>query len=353
MQIFSALLFCLAALDLLLGDRLGLGSALKEGLASIIELLLLMTGFMALSPWIATHLSPMLSPFFIGLGCDPSLFAGLLMSCDAGGAVLARQIALDAQAGLYNGLIIASFLGCAVTGAVPLSLGNTHGQKQTAAVRGLSVAFVALPFACLLTGMLCGFSLSMMLRNTWPVLMIAALLLAALRFADGWMVPLFGGLAFVIRAVALFGFGLSVWQEAGGYVLLAELTPLDEIYPLICHIGVFLGGILPFFTLAQRFLHKPLTLLARYIKQQPESISRLLLTTANSIPTLLNLETLEESGITLNVAYAVISSYTVGDFLAFTIQFAPQLAVPMMVGRLISGMAVLGICLVCLPVSST
>ena len=53
MQLFSALMFGAAALDLLLGNRLGLGSALREGLNAIIELLLLMTGFMALAPWMA------------------------------------------------------------------------------------------------------------------------------------------------------------------------------------------------------------------------------------------------------------------------------------------------------------
>ena len=48
----SAVFFCLGAADTLLGDRLGLGSAFRQGFAAVVDLLLLMTGFMALAPWL-------------------------------------------------------------------------------------------------------------------------------------------------------------------------------------------------------------------------------------------------------------------------------------------------------------
>lgn len=99
----SAVFFCLGAADTLLGDRLGLGSAFRQGFAAVVDLLLLMTGFMALAPWLGTHLAPVITPVFSAVGCDPSLFASLFLSCDAGGAVLAAQIAQEPSAGLYNG----------------------------------------------------------------------------------------------------------------------------------------------------------------------------------------------------------------------------------------------------------
>ena len=45
----SAVFFCLGAADTLLGDRLGLGSAFRQGFAAVVDLLLLMTGFMAVA----------------------------------------------------------------------------------------------------------------------------------------------------------------------------------------------------------------------------------------------------------------------------------------------------------------
>ena len=138
----SAVFFCLGAADTLLGDRLGVGNAFRQGFAAVVDLLLLMTGFMALAPWLGTHLAPVITPVFSAVGCDPSLFASLFLSCDAGGAVLAAQIAQEPAAGLYNGLIVSAFLGATINGTIPLALGQfTIGVT----VREMAEAFTSLP----------------------------------------------------------------------------------------------------------------------------------------------------------------------------------------------------------------
>ena len=305
MSIAAAVFFGIAAADLLLGGKLGLGSALKEGLGVIVELLLLMTGFMALSPWIAKHIAPAVAPFLNAIGCDPSLMAGILFSCDAGGAYLAREIAVTPAA----------------------------------------IAFILLPVDCLITGLFCRFPFVMMLRNTWPIMILSLLLLAGLLFLPQIMVPVFSGLAFAVRTAAYLSFTIAVLQEAGSPVILEGLTPLDEIYPVIVRIGVFLGGILPIFTLIQRALKHPLEKLADHLNLSPLSISYLFLSTSNDIPVLVNLRELDSDGITVNVAYLMAAAYTVGDFLAFSMQFAPKLAFPMMFGRLVSGFLAIAVCL--------
>ena len=321
----SAVFFCLGAADALLGDRLGLGSAFRQGFAAVVDLLLLMTGFMALAPWLGTHLAPVITPVFSAVGCDPSLFASLFLSCDAGGAVLAAQIAQEPSAGLYNGLIVAAFLGATINGTIPLALGRLTGTKRAAAVRGLFLGFLVLPVGCLLTG---------------------ALLFKSGSSAIG---PIFNGISLAVRGLTLFGFCISVLQETTGIVLLEGLTPLAEIYPVICSIGAFLAGILPFFAFVQRLLTAPLAKLAARLQLEPASITGLVVTSANCIPTLLSLDTLEERGITLNTAYAVVAAYSVGDFLAFTLQFSPAHALPMMAGRLLSGLLAVVLCLKTTP----
>lgn len=41
--------------------------------------------------------------------------------------MLAAQIAQEPAAGLYNGLIVAAFLGSTINGTIPLALGRPHG----------------------------------------------------------------------------------------------------------------------------------------------------------------------------------------------------------------------------------
>lgn len=216
----SAAFFCLGAADTLLGDRLGLGSAFRQGFAAVVDLLLLMTGFMALAPWLGTHLAPVITPVFSAMGCDPSLFASLFLSCDAGGAVLAAQIAQETSAGLYNGLIVAAFLGATINGTIPLALGRLTGTKRAAAVRGLFLGFLVLPVGCLLTGALCGIPLSVLLHNTWPVLAVAVLLLLLFKSGSSAIGPIFNGISLAVRGLTLFGFCISVLQETSGIVLL-------------------------------------------------------------------------------------------------------------------------------------
>lgn len=341
MKLISAVFFCIAAVGYLVNDTFGLSAGFKKGFAAIPELLLLMTGFMVLAPWIAVHAAPLAAPCFTRIGCDPSIFAGLFLSCDAGGAVLAEQVALVPQAGLYNGMIVASFLGCTITGTIPFTLNSTHGSKQQAAVNGLLAALLVLPGACLFTGSCCGFPMDMMLRNTLPVLGFSLFLLLLFKCCTAVVRPFFTAVSFAVRGIALLGLSAAILQEASGKILLDNLAPLDEIFPVICRIGIFLAGILPAFALLERLLQRPIAAVSRRLKLQPEAAAALIVTTANSIPTLLHLEDLDERGITLNTAFAVLSSYTVGDFLAFSLQFAPEIAFPMLAGRMLSGLFVL------------
>ena len=223
------------------------------------------------------------------------------------------------------------------------------GTKRAAAVRGLFLGFLVLPVGCLLTGALCGIPLSVLLHNTWPVLAVAVLLLLLFKSGSSAIGPIFNGISLAVRGLTLFGFCISVLQETSGIVLLEGLTPLAEIYPVICSIGAFLAGILPFFAFVQRLLTAPLAKLAARLQLEPASITGLVVTSANCIPTLLSLDTLEERGITLNTAYAVVAAYSVGDFLAFTLQFSPAHALPMMAGRLLSGLLAVVLCLKTTP----
>ena len=216
-------------------------------------------------------------------------------------------------------------------------------------IKAEDVRFLVLPVGCLLTGALCGIPLSVLLHNTWPVLAVAVLLLLLFKSGSSAIGPIFNGISLAVRGLTLFGFCISVLQETTGIVLLEGLTPLAEIYPVICSIGAFLAGILPFFAFVQRLLTAPLAKLAARLQLEPASITGLVVTSANCIPTLLSLDTLEERGITLNTAYAVVAAYSVGDFLAFTLQFSPAHALPMMAGRLLSGLLAVVLCLKTTP----
>ncbi len=337
MSYLAALFFCLGAADFLMGNRFGIGQAFREGLDAIVELLFLMTGFIALAPWINDVTAPVIAPLFESVGCDPSLFAGMLLSCDSGAAVLAQSMAADPTAGLYNGMIVGAFLGITIMITIPLVLENAKGSKKAAVVKGLLVGFVTLPFGCVLTGVLAGFPIALILRNTWPVLVLSLILLLLFRVCQDKVLVIFQVLSLIIRSIALAGFAISVVQETLGVTILHNLTPLSEIFPVICNIGVFLAGILPFMAVLRRILTKPLQKLGQALQINQDSVIGFFICAANPIPVMIGCDKLDDRGCTLNVAFLTAACFAAGDFLAFSMQFAPQLAVPLMIGKLLTG----------------
>lgn len=349
MEKIAVIMFCVGALDYIAGNHLNLGSAFWEGLSTIPQLLILMTGFMALAPWIGNTAAPVLSPFFTALGCDPSLIAGIVLGCDGGGAVLAERLAIRPEAGLYNGMVLGSYLGCAVTCSIPLALVNTRGNHRKAVVSGLLAAFATMPLSCAVTGTLCGFQIRMILANTWPVLIISLILLALFRIRGEEMIAVFSGLAFMVRAVALTGFTLSMIQEVFGWEILPGITSLDSVFPTICRIGTFLAGILPFLNVIQRIIDRPIESAGRKLGLNQEEIMGLILSLTNSIPVLTTLDNMTSRGIMLNTAFLTIASFALGDHLAFALQFSPEIAMPLVVGKIISGVATLALAILAMP----
>ena len=172
MEYVAAIFFCFGAIDYLLGRKMGLGEAFRKGLETITELIFLMSGFIILSPWISTIIAPIISPLFVRMGCDPSLFAGMLLSSDGGGAVLAKQLAKSELAGLYNGMIVGSFMAPTIVCTIPLSLNEVTGSKKQAVVQGLLLGFITIPFGCVFTGLIARIPLAIIVSNTWPVIIV-------------------------------------------------------------------------------------------------------------------------------------------------------------------------------------
>lgn len=337
MDHLTSIFFCAGAADYLIGSRLGLGEAFRKGLESIIELLLLMGGFIILAPWIGAVIAPIISPLFVKIGCDPSLFAGMLLSSDGGAAVLGAQLSLTQVAGLYNGMIVGSFLGITIVCTIPLALSGVRGARRQAAVKGLLIGFLTIPVGCVLTGLLAQIPLLVIAKNTWPVLLLTVVLEGLFYFRGDQVVVIFQGLAFAVRAIALFGFAAAVVQETFRIEVLPGLTSLSIMLPIICKIGVFLAGILPLMTLLQRVLSKWFFRMGQLLHVGNDTVTGLLLSLANPIPVMGELEQMDQRGCMLSMAFLTSAGFAIGDHFAFALQFSPEIAMPLMIGKITAG----------------
>lgn len=338
MLIIATIFFCIAGLDFITGNRLKLGESFERGLTTIVDLLPVMAGWIILSPWISSSIAPAITPVFQKIGCDPSLFPALFMSSDGGAGILGLEICLEEAAGLYNGMIVGSFLGITVCCTIPFTLVSTSGKNRSAAVKGLLIGFITIPIGCFFTGILAKIPMAIIMANTWPVALIAVILIVVFKVFGERIVFLFNALGFIVRFIAMCGLALGVAQEKLGFTLL-ELTPVTEAAAIICDIGVFLAGILPFMFVVQRLLSGTMTRIAQRMGTQENAVVGMIVGLANHIPVMINnLKEMDERGCMISVAFMTSACFAIGDHLAFAMAFTPEIAIQLMIGKIAAGL---------------
>lgn len=343
------LFFVLGAIDYTLGNKFKLGQEFENAIMICGRLLLSMPGFMVLAPLIAQTVGDAVAPFFRAFGADPSIFAGLFLANDSGGAALAMELADSPDAGLFSGLIVGSMLGKTVMLSLPVIIFCAPKEDRQAAIYGIICGIITIPLGCLAGGFAAGFTAELVFVNTFPVLVISGLLLVLIltlreKVAAGFYV--FGK---VLTSISIFGLVCGVIENMTGYMVLPGMDTLDSVFPVVGGITVFLAGVFPFMAVVRRVFDAPLTKVGHKIGINNVSVSSLVLILANALPVIMRMHEMDEKGRMLNIAFLVSAGCVLGDHLAFTAQIAPEMCVPVMVGKLVGGVTAFGLALMIAP----
>lgn len=328
------------ACDELLDGRFGLGSEFKRGFAAAGPLLMLMSGYICLSPVLARVLRPVLAPFFSAIGADPSLFAGILFGVDAGGAPFAGQLAQNPQIGTFSGYIVGSILGPTLTFTIPVAIASAKDSRtRRCVICGLLAGIISAPAGILAGGMALGIGIGPLLSNLVPIVVFAVLLCAGLHFFTDFVMKLFTVIGKISLAGAFAGLALGAAQKLFGITLLQGMTSIDEAFLIVGGIAVILAGTFPLIAVLTRLLSKKVLSGARALHTTPQAVSGLLATMANSIAMFGSLSEMDDRGKIINTAFAVPAAWVFGDHLGFVSQTRPDVLLPVIIGKLVAGAA--------------
>ena len=100
--IIMAVFAAVAAVDLIIGNKLGLGKEFERGIHMLGEITLSMMGMIVLSPVLAAILTQPLTAISGIVPIDPSSFIGAILANDMGGAPLATEIAKNSISNLVQ-----------------------------------------------------------------------------------------------------------------------------------------------------------------------------------------------------------------------------------------------------------
>ena len=335
MSLVAAFL-CLACADKLRGNRFGLGALIDEGFYTLGPLAPIMIGMITLSPVIARTLYPAASRVLPLIKADPSLFVGAVLANDCGGAALAMSICRSREAGLLNGAIVASMMGASI-GVIPIVLAAVDAERRRYAVLGLLIGFIAIPPSALISGLIAGMDGGVLFYNLLPIAVLAAMITAALLYAQSCTVRIMIYLGKAILFVALFGFAASAVAALTGVSVIQGMAPIEEAFVILGQIGVALAGIFPLLHLLKKALHGHLPRFSSAMKVNDISVIGLITTSANYFPVIPMLNKMTPRGVIVNMAFAVPAAYAIGDHLGFTAGFERSLLFPLAAGKLSGG----------------
>lgn len=335
------LFLAIGAVDYLLDGRLGLKEDFEEGIMTSGRLILCMAGFMVLAPVLARVLGVIASPLCRLAGMDPSVLAGMFLANDAGGAELALELADSREAGLYNGLIVGSMLGTTVMLGIPGLMIFTGKEERPSVIYGLLCGLATIPAGCLVGGTVAGFTAELIIRNTIPVFFVSAAILLALWFLGDRIISVFDKLGKLMTAVALLGLLCGAVESFFHITLIPGQGKLEEAFPVIGNISVFLAGAFPMIAVIRKVFSDALGHAARLFHTERIGISALILSLANSLAAIMLLRDMDDQGRLVNVAFLTSAGCMLGDHLAFTSQVAPEMCAAVTAGKLAGGIAAL------------
>lgn len=327
----------MGALDRILGNRFGLGKPFEEGILSMGSLALAMVGIVSLAPVLAKVLQPVIVPVFSFLGADPAMFAGTILACDMGGGALAAQLANSQEAALLGGVLTGSMLGATIVFTIPVALGILAPEDRPALAKGVLCGIVTIPIGILAGGLAAGFPVGMVLKNLIPIVLIAALIVFGLFKAEKAMIKGFTVFGKVITAMITLGLAAAIVEAVTGLTLIPGMAPVSEGFQIVGDIAIVLAGAFPLVHVVTRLLEKPLGKAGKLLGINDSATAGLIATLANSIATFGLLRQMDQRGKVVNIAFAVSAAFVFGDHLGFTAGFAPQMLIPMILGKLVGG----------------
>ena len=329
----------LGGIDRIIGNRFGLGKEFEEGILAMGSLSIAMIGVISLAPVLAAVLKPVVVPVYGFLGADPAMFAGTILACDMGGGSLAAELTADPQAAALGGVITGSMLGATIVFTIPVAMGILAPEDRPALAKGILCGIVTIPVGVLAGGIVAGFPLLMVLRNLIPIGLIAALLALGLWKAEKAMITGFTVFGKIVVSLITVGLVASIVETLTGFTIIKGLAPISEGFQTVGSIAIMLAGAFPLVYVLTKVLRRPLVAAGRVLGINDAAAAGLLATLANSIATFSLVKEMNGRGKVVNIAFAVSAAFVFGDHLGFTAGFAPQMLLPIIVGKLAGGIS--------------
>ncbi len=340
-SVFMAFFSMLGALDLMIGDRFGLGKEFKKGFELLGAMTLSMVGMIVVAPLLGQWISPALDLMYNAVGIDPSAIPPMFLANDMGGAPLSLAVAKDEVIGHFNGLVVSSMLGATVSFTIPVALGIVKKEKHPAVLLGLLCGIVTVPIGCFVSGLVLQIPVLVLLLNMLPLILFSALVALGLFLIPDTCVRIFGVFGKIINIIIIIGLALGIFQFLTGIVLVKSLDTYEAGGMVCLNAAAVMSGAFPFLFLLSKLIRRPLAWVGKKVGLSDKAILGLFSALATAMMNIPVMNEMEDKGVAYNAAFTVSAAFVFAGHLAYTMSINADYIFPVIIGKLISGFAAL------------
>ncbi len=324
----------IAAVDRIFGSKLGLGKEFEKGIYMLGPLAISMVGMIIMSPLIAHYMEPALKslPDFI----DPSIITASIFANDQGGASLSDQLARNESLGYFNGLVVASMMGCTISFTVPFAMSVVKKEQHNDTLLGLLCGIVTIPIGCIISGLILRIPVKMLMIDLIPIVLFSAIIAVGLWLIPNICVKIFSVLGYIMKAIITVGLFVGILTFLTGIAPLPHVDSIENAMSLVLNAACVMTGALPLLYIISKILDKPLKKAGQKLQINSASVKGLVSTLATSATTFEDMKDMDRRGVVINSAFAVSAAFAFTDHIAFTLAFNDDYILSVTIGKLIS-----------------
>lgn len=356
------------ALAAIKNDEQGLGREFMEGVRSIGHIFIPVAGIMASIPYLSQITEFLVGPMFAAIGADPAIAATSFIAVDMGGYQLAEALA-QSKEGWIIAMITGYMAGATIVFSIPVGLAMLRKDDHPYMALGIMSGILSIPVgvaSSLLLIMLFNpeirgivstntvsdtellLSVTVIFKNCLPLILFVSLIAVGLSKAPELMIK--GFMAFgrmmdaAIKLVLVFsiveyftGFMSIALGHWGFDPIIADQADQFRALEIAGYIGIMLSGAFPMVYLINKHFARPMRWVGERIGLEAQGAAGLLASIANILAMFRLIKSMKPKDKVINIAFAVCAAFLLGDHLAFTANFQPNLIAPILMGKLIGG----------------
>jgi len=346
----------------------GLGTAFSEGLQTMAALFIPICGLMASVPFIKVGVEKLFGGMFRSFGADPVIAAAMVMPPDCGSYALAVDMGGSPEILI---VVIAVGFMCASTIAfnIPIGLSILDKKDHRYLALGAMSGFLSVPFGVFITCAIASVTaskirtefttvgtpqyvpnleMSTILLNLIPLIVICVLLALGLKFFPNGMVKgfmIFGktltGVLTLVVVVSIVqhytGLFSSVFGSWGFDPLFADEKELFRAIELLGTIAMMLTGAFPMVYLIRKYFKKSLEKMGKFAGMDSAGSAGMVACMANGLALFGYVKEMRPTDKVVSIAFLTCAGYSLGDFIAFNVNFQPNLVLALFVGQIAGG----------------